>query len=134
MYPRQAWRLLKDPVKGIFVPLIVCRSSRSCGPNFQRSCDKRFFRLRQSSLARSTMVFHLDTFNPSTYTFFFGSSVITCRGVYSDNSDTEHEWNNTKTLIGHEHSVSCARFMPGDHLIVSACRDRKIRIFDVTSG
>lgn len=48
--------------------------------------------------------------------------------------DTEHDWNNTKTLIGHEHSVSCARFMPGDQLIVSACRDRKIRIFDVTSG
>ena len=23
MYPKQAWRLLKDPVKGIFVPLIV---------------------------------------------------------------------------------------------------------------
>lgn len=23
VYPRQAWRLLQDPVKGIFVPLIV---------------------------------------------------------------------------------------------------------------
>jgi len=24
VYPRQAWRLMQDPVKGIFVPLVVC--------------------------------------------------------------------------------------------------------------
>ncbi len=27
VYPRQAWRLVQDPVKGIFVPLIVRRVS-----------------------------------------------------------------------------------------------------------
>ena len=36
-------------------------------------------------------------------------------------------------MAGHDHTVSSARFMPGDQFIVSASRDRTIRIFDVSS-
>lgn len=47
--------------------------------------------------------------------------------------DSENEWKNTKTLSGHDHSVSSVRFMPGDQYIVSASRDSTIRVFDVAS-
>ena len=47
--------------------------------------------------------------------------------------DVQNEWKNTKTFPGHEHTVSSVRFMPGDQQIVSASRDRTIRIFDVAS-
>lgn len=45
----------------------------------------------------------------------------------------QNEWKNTKTFPGHEHTVSAVRFMPGDQQVVSASRDRTIRIFDVAS-
>ena len=48
--------------------------------------------------------------------------------------DSQNEWKNTKTFPGHEHSVSAVRFMPGDQFIVSASRDRTIRVFDVASA
>ena len=47
--------------------------------------------------------------------------------------DVQNEWRNTKTFPGHEHTVSSVRFMPGDQQIVSASRDKTIRIFDVAS-
>ena len=47
--------------------------------------------------------------------------------------DVQNEWKNTKTFSGHDHSISSVRFMPGDQQIVSASRDRTIRIFDVAS-
>lgn len=47
--------------------------------------------------------------------------------------DTQNDWKNVKTMAGHDHTVSSARFMPGDHFIVSASRDRTIRVFDVSS-
>lgn len=47
--------------------------------------------------------------------------------------DVQNDWKNTKTFPGHEHTVSAVRFMPGDQQIVSASRDRTIRIFDVAS-
>ncbi|KAI0811223.1 nuclear distribution protein PAC1 [Irpex lacteus] len=47
--------------------------------------------------------------------------------------DTQNEWRNSKTFPGHEHTVSCVRFMPGDQQIMSASRDKTIRIFDVAS-
>lgn len=48
--------------------------------------------------------------------------------------DTNNDWKNVKTLYGHDHSVSSARFMPSDALIVSASRDRTIRVWEVASG
>lgn len=45
--------------------------------------------------------------------------------------DTQNDWRNTKTFPGHEHTISSVRFMPGDQQIISASRDRTIRIFDV---
>ncbi|KAG5647304.1 protein with putative role during mitosis [Asterophora parasitica] len=47
--------------------------------------------------------------------------------------DSQNEWKNTKTFPGHDHSVSAVRFMPGDQFIVSASRDRTIRVFDIAS-
>ena len=47
--------------------------------------------------------------------------------------DTQNDWKNVKTMAGHDHTVSSARFMPGDQFIVSASRDRTIRVFDVSS-
>ncbi|TFY53007.1 hypothetical protein EVG20_g10307 [Dentipellis fragilis] len=47
--------------------------------------------------------------------------------------DSQNEWKNTKTFPGHEHVVSSVRFLPGDQQIVSASRDRTIRVFDVAS-
>ena len=47
--------------------------------------------------------------------------------------DVQNEWKNTKTFPGHEHTVSSVRFLPGDQQIVSASRDRTIRIFDIAS-
>ena len=38
-----------------------------------------------------------------------------------------------KTMAGHDHTVSPARFVPGDRFIVSASKDRAIRAFDVSS-
>jgi platelet-activating factor acetylhydrolase IB subunit alpha len=47
--------------------------------------------------------------------------------------DSAYDWKNTKTFPGHEHSVSSVKFMPGDQHIVSASRDRTIRVFDIAS-
>ncbi|KAJ7481199.1 WD40-repeat-containing domain protein [Mycena galericulata] len=63
-----------------------------------------------------------------------GSSGLTCAtDLFIKIWDTQNEWKNTKTFPGHEHSISSVRFMPGDQFIVSASRDRTIRIFDVAS-
>ena len=48
--------------------------------------------------------------------------------------DTQNEWKNTKTMAGHDHSISSVRFMPGDEFIVSAGRDRTIRVWNVGLG
>lgn len=48
--------------------------------------------------------------------------------------DTNDDWKNTKTLYGHDHSVSAVKFVSGDDFIVSAARDRSIRIWDIKSG
>ncbi|KAG5354059.1 protein with putative role during mitosis [Termitomyces sp. Mn162] len=47
--------------------------------------------------------------------------------------DSQNEWKNIKTFPGHDHSVSAVRFMPGDQYIVSASRDRTIRVFNIAS-
>lgn len=47
--------------------------------------------------------------------------------------DVQNEWKNTKTFPGHEHTVSSVRFLPGDEQVISASRDRTIRIFDIAS-
>lgn len=60
--------------------------------------------------------------------------IVTCSSdLFIKIWDSENEWKNTKTLVGHEHSVSSVRFMPGDQFIVSASRDSTIRVFDVAS-
>ncbi|KIM79589.1 hypothetical protein PILCRDRAFT_73886 [Piloderma croceum F 1598] len=63
-----------------------------------------------------------------------GHLLVTCSSdLFIKIWDSENEWKNVKTFPGHEHSVSSVRFMPGDQFIVSASRDRTIRVFDVAS-
>jgi platelet-activating factor acetylhydrolase IB subunit alpha len=63
-----------------------------------------------------------------------GNLLVTCsQDLFIKIWDSQNEWKNTKTFPGHEHSVSSVRFMPGDQFIVSASRDKTIRVFDVSS-
>ncbi|KAJ5777410.1 nuclear migration protein nudF [Penicillium odoratum] len=49
--------------------------------------------------------------------------------------DPSIRYANIRTLVGHEHSISCVRFLrPGDKTLVSASRDASIRIWDVSTG
>ena len=48
--------------------------------------------------------------------------------------DAANGWELTKTFIGHEHTVSSVRFMPGGQHIVSGSRDGTVRLWDVASG
>ncbi|KXN86934.1 Nuclear distribution protein PAC1 [Leucoagaricus sp. SymC.cos] len=63
-----------------------------------------------------------------------GHLLVTCSSdLFIKIWDSQNEWKNTKSFPGHEHSVSSVRFMPGDQYIISASRDKTIRIFDVAS-
>ncbi|TFY77049.1 hypothetical protein EWM64_g6963 [Hericium alpestre] len=63
-----------------------------------------------------------------------GNLLVTCASdMFIKIWDTTNEYKNTKTFPGHDHTVSSVRFMPGDTQIVSASRDRTIRIFDIAS-
>ncbi|KAI9741337.1 MAG: protein with putative role during mitosis [Cirrosporium novae-zelandiae] len=56
--------------------------------------------------------------------------------------DPSDEYKNIRTLPGHDHSVSCVRFIPSgaagapssSNLLVSASRDKSLRVWDVTTG
>lgn len=55
--------------------------------------------------------------------------------------DPASDYKNIRTLPGHDHSVSCVRFLPSpatpgasSNLLASASRDKTIRIWDVTTG
>lgn len=55
--------------------------------------------------------------------------------------DPANEYKNIRTLLGHDHSVSAVRFIPlgaagssSANLLVSASRDKTLRIWDATTG
>ncbi|KAI9803529.1 MAG: protein with putative role during mitosis [Sarcosagium campestre] len=56
--------------------------------------------------------------------------------------DPADEYKNIRTLLGHDHSVSAIRFIPSraagapgsGNLLVSASRDKSLKIWDVTTG
>lgn len=48
--------------------------------------------------------------------------------------DALNEYKNVKTLYGHDHSVSMARFLPAGDFVVSASRDRSIKVWEVATG
>jgi platelet-activating factor acetylhydrolase IB subunit alpha len=56
--------------------------------------------------------------------------------------DPTSDYQNIRTLLGHEHSVSAVRFIPSGaagaplsgNLLVSASRDKTLKIWDVTNG
>ena len=47
--------------------------------------------------------------------------------------NVENDYQNTATLRGHEHSISSARFLPGDDKILSSSRDHTLRIWEVST-
>ncbi|KAJ5893948.1 nuclear migration protein nudF [Penicillium taxi] len=49
--------------------------------------------------------------------------------------DPSSEYAYIRTMVGHDHSVSCIRFLrPGENILVSASRDSSIRIWDASTG
>ncbi|KAH6621510.1 LIS-1 2 [Chaetomium sp. MPI-SDFR-AT-0129] len=51
--------------------------------------------------------------------------------------DPADDYKNTRTLTGHEHSVSAVRFIPGSgptNLLVSTSGDKTLRLWDVSTG
>lgn len=64
---------------------------------------------------------------------------IRCSTVSCSSDLTLRIWDvlneySSRTLHGHDHSISSARFVPGDDFIVSASRDCTIKVWDVTNG
>lgn len=47
--------------------------------------------------------------------------------------DLQQDYKCTKTLFGHDHSVSSVVFLPSGDLIASASRDRTIKLWDVAT-
>ena len=48
--------------------------------------------------------------------------------------DTANEYKNIRTLHGHDHSISTVRFTHDGERLVSASRDKTIRVWEVSSG
>lgn len=48
--------------------------------------------------------------------------------------DTQNDYKNVRTLHGHDHSISTVRFTPDGERLISASRDKTIRIWEVVSG
>jgi platelet-activating factor acetylhydrolase IB subunit alpha len=48
--------------------------------------------------------------------------------------DTANEYKNIRTLHGHDHSISTVRFTQDGERLVSASRDKTIRVWEVSSG
>lgn len=47
--------------------------------------------------------------------------------------DANDDWKNVRTVYGHEHCVSCVRFL-SDQQLVSASRDRSVKVWDLSNG
>jgi WD40 repeat protein len=48
--------------------------------------------------------------------------------------DTNNEYKNIKTLHGHDHSVTSVKFVSNGDFLVTASRDKTIRIWEVSTG
>lgn len=63
------------------------------------------------------------------------SAIVTCSTDLAIKLwDTQNDYKNVKTLHGHDHSISTVRFTPDGERLVSASRDKTIRIWEVSSG
>jgi len=61
-------------------------------------------------------------------------SIVSCSyDLFIKLWNVENDYQNFATLRGHEHSISSARFLPGDDKIVSSSRDHSLRIWEVAS-
>lgn len=47
--------------------------------------------------------------------------------------NVDNAYHNFATLRGHDHSVSSARFLPGDTHILSSSRDATVRIWEIST-
>ena len=48
--------------------------------------------------------------------------------------DTQNDYICIKTLYGHDHSISSCVFLPNNDFIMSASRDKTIKIWELASG
>ena len=44
------------------------------------------------------------------------------------------DWKNVRTIYGHEHGISAVRFLPDGRHVVSASRDKTLRVWETESG
>ncbi|THV06209.1 dynein regulator [Dendrothele bispora CBS 962.96] len=64
-----------------------------------------------------------------------GTMLVTCGyDLFIKLWNVENEYQNSATLRGHEHSISSARFLPGDDKILSSSRDHTLRIWEIASN
>ncbi|KAF5392747.1 hypothetical protein D9757_000907 [Collybiopsis confluens] len=63
-----------------------------------------------------------------------GTTLVSCGyDLFIKLWNVENDYQNFATLRGHEHSISSARFLPGDDKIISSSRDHSLRIWDIAS-
>ncbi|KAH9974741.1 dynein regulator [Lactifluus volemus] len=63
-----------------------------------------------------------------------GKSLVSCAyDLFIKLWNVENDYQNFATLRGHEHSVSSAKFLPGDDRIISSSRDQTVRIWEIAT-
>ncbi|KAI0065041.1 dynein regulator [Artomyces pyxidatus] len=63
-----------------------------------------------------------------------GKSLVSCAyDLFIKLWNVDNDYQNFATLRGHEHSVSSARFLPGDDRIISSSRDQTVRIWEIAT-
>ncbi|PVU88556.1 hypothetical protein BB561_005783 [Smittium simulii] len=82
----------------------------------------------EKTLKGHTKTVHDISFDPKGIYLASCSSDLTIR-IW----DSQNDYKNTRTLFGHDHSVSSVCFLGSDK-IVSASRDKTIKIWDFASG
>jgi platelet-activating factor acetylhydrolase IB subunit alpha len=48
--------------------------------------------------------------------------------------DANNDYNCIKTLYGHDHSISMVKIYPNGDFLVSASRDKTIKIWEIATG
>ncbi|KAI0044789.1 dynein regulator [Auriscalpium vulgare] len=63
-----------------------------------------------------------------------GKNLVSCAyDLFIKLWNVENDYQNFATLRGHEHSVSSARFLPGDDRVISSSRDQTVRIWEIAT-
>eukprot|EP01089_Gocevia_fonbrunei_P017206 TRINITY_DN550_c0_g2_i2.p1 TRINITY_DN550_c0_g2~~TRINITY_DN550_c0_g2_i2.p1 ORF type:complete len:492 (+),score=107.20 TRINITY_DN550_c0_g2_i2:47-1477(+) len=88
----------------------------------------------EGSLRGHTLAVHDISFSGGTTPLLASASSDLTIKIWTVPATTESGSSATKTLHGHEHTVSGVRWLPGDSGLVSCSRDKTVRIWDWPSG